>query len=335
MHDILVTGIDGSTWDEVAALLAQQSRRRIAIDPRLPRSCQRDCLDELPAGCNPRDVLIARTNQHLMGVAFPRVTYNSPESDKLTYWPSRLGESPLLAVCGNSDEDIRITVAALLDELDKKWRCEDATGACVMWPTNDADIESVLCTRGFSIDAYVALRTFQEPKMRRSSFPGMLCRRAGVHDLDSVVEIYMEVIDAHIPASPFAKFDPAAEKNFRHRFTRSLEANANGGDCEFVLVAEFDDRIVAIAECKYVLVSEAPDSILPAGLYGYINSFGVSSRLRRNGIGKAFEADVASFFKSTGAIGVYLWFSYYNDSASHFWPRHGYLPIWTSYQRRH
>jgi GNAT superfamily N-acetyltransferase len=318
-----------------AAVIAQQDRRK-RCDPRLPELARPELrcqLARLVKSSEP--VVVARTTDEVVGLAVPDLQVYGSDSDMLTYWPSRKGESrDLVLSCPN--EMVSEVADALLQTLDRFWVSCRATGAGLVWPARDIDLSVELACSGFKLDAQLAFRHMNDflagsgPQLQK-----LQTRHIIPSDTAAVVDIFMQVIDAHIPASPFARHTESAKPAFRTRLEAVLSHQYYPTEAEaFILVGELDHNVVAMADCWISSVSPTLTPILPSGRYGYINSFGVSSGLRRGGIGRKFEAAVHQEFSRRNVIGTYLWFSEYNASARNFWPSLGYKPIWTSYQRR-
>jgi GNAT superfamily N-acetyltransferase len=314
------------------ALLLQQDRR-LRYDPRLPKlttnemHCQLCHLLESPA-----PIVVAKSVDRVVGLAVPRLQVYGRSSDMLTYWPSRKGESAELVV-GCRQDAANGVAKVLLSALEDYWAAWRTTGAGLVWPTRDIDLSQEFSRYGFRLDAQLAFRNARDRRGDGPQTHELLTRHAARSDTDAVVDIYLQVIEAHIPHSPFARHTEGAEPSFRARLEAILSTDGNDDD-SFVLVGQLDGRVVAAADCQVSIVNPSLSPILPPGRYGYINSFGVSSKLRRGGIGSEFEAAVHQEFCRRNVLGTYLWFSEYNVSARQFWPRLGYQPIWTSYQQR-
>lgn len=318
--------------------IERQQLRQQEVDNRLP--------------CQPRDKLMARVkellssdasmqavaqNGELVGFAGGDV-HSYGEADDVTYWPDRMGVARELVVLGCDEGNEGDILELLLGNLTHVWRSRGATGSSIVWPSHDIEIASTLSLFGFSLDAFFAFRgepaAWNNPQ-GGSHGNGVRLRSILPQDEDAVVSLFWEVIDSHIPNSPFARVVPAAEDRFRERIHRSLEGGDVTNEVPFILVALCEHRVLAMAECFVVEGGLIGDQKLPVGRYGYINSFGVSRDARNRGLGSILEAGVNARFDALSVNGCCLWYSSYNRSARQFWTKLGYDPLWTSYQCRY
>lgn len=315
--------------------LKTQLGRNGELDPRLPCPDQHlKAYQRMQADAH-GTVLLAIEGKRVVGIAAPDVTVYPPGSDFPTYYPMRKGTLKALILGGATADECRCILATLLKGADYYWADEEATGAEVIWPNRDFSIRTELEKIGFALDGYLAFSRHVASESRMvPSLPGLQIRHANVSDQEVVVRLYLEIIEAHVICSPFARTIPAAEPRFRERLGAILKNENHDYSSSFILVAELDGVVVAMAECWTTIVAPDQNFPVPIGRYGYVNSFGVSSSTRRSGIGHVLESAVRSEFNRHGLNSSYLWYSSYNASARNFWPGVGYDAVWVSYQRR-
>ncbi|MFF5308789.1 GNAT family N-acetyltransferase [Streptomyces massasporeus] len=320
--------------ETVLALALDQNQRRLHRDERIPRPEASTITAEFSRHA-PTDVLWAGTSYcSSEGVAIPLVVDNPTDSDSLAYWPRRNATTSAIYISGQSDTGCRVVFARLLRELDHWWAAAAPDGVSLLWPTHDFSVEDMLLRRGIRLDAFFALR---EARAAPSDYLGredVVIRPALPADLPSVLALAAEVVEAHIPASPFARMTKTIFTQYRRRLAVQWEGQSHDGPKPISFVAEAQAQIVAMADCWIVEETLRPGALAPRGKYCYINSFGVAKTLRGKGVGTALADYIHQKVVEDGCTGSYLWFSAYNQQASSFWRRCGYAPVWTSFQRR-
>ena len=318
----------------LAGLFREQYSRQSCLHPQLP-SPQQQLAAQIESCLAPEHpIYLAMEEGRILGLAIPEVIAYPDGSDMPTYYPFRKGRSKALVLCGRDVHESHNTLSALIQAMDLYWENNSATGAEIIWPTDDFSIDGTLKKHHFGIDGFLAFRELKARKPVSSSDPCVCIRHARKRDEASIVDLYMEVIDVHVAHSPFARHIPAAEPRFRERLRAILGDGEASDRTSFVLVAEVKREVVAMAECWISTVSPHQDFPFKPGRYGYVNSLGVRGKVRRGGIGKILDAAVTAEFSAQNLNGSYLWYSARNPSARRFWPCVGYRPVWVAYQRR-
>jgi ribosomal protein S18 acetylase RimI-like enzyme len=163
----------------------------------------------------------------------------------------------------------------------------------------------------------------------------LVLRDALPSDVDRAYDLSLQVIDAHIPASPFARRASGLRKGFEERFIAATSETDGGfrpGTAPFFLVAELDGQIAGLAECQMINADRSLDPVYPPTTVGYIESLGIEVELRTRGLGSALANHAHTALRDRGAVQSYLLVSHYNLGARAFWRKLGYTPVWGLYQ---
>lgn len=320
--------------------IAEQHDRRSRLDPRLPaldRSCLSDLLSRTEAH-TPGLARLVEVKHVVTALAWPAVEHYPPDSDKLAYYEGDTGTAVALTIRDGS-EDSRQALSRLLDRIEQDWRVGGATGANILWPCRDVDIDALLTGCGFMRDACIAYRPAPPSALRAGYLPvvgesGLVARTAVPDDEPTLLRLQEVVLEAHIPASPFARFVPGVRSQFRKRLGAMWAGQSpDDGGC-LVTVVEKQGRVVGMSECFVKRHTASLDMLLPEGRYGYVNTFGILPEWRGDGTGRFLAGAVDHHLRSLQVRGNYLYYSYYNRGAVAFWSKLGYAPLWRTYQRR-
>ncbi|HZB51038.1 MAG TPA: GNAT family N-acetyltransferase, partial [Mycobacteriales bacterium] len=156
---------------------------------------------------------------------------------------------------------------------------------------------------------------------------GMAVRPAQPADTEAVLALHQDAVVFQAAVSPYTRAVAAGEAGFRRRLQEGRSsthvATAAGellGVCEWWLLPADDG-------------TEDRPGLLPPGRYAYLNSVAVRFASRGAGLGRAL---VGAALAAAGPdlAGSVLWFSEHNPVASQVWPRLGWRPLWTSWERR-
>ncbi|MFG3698058.1 GNAT family N-acetyltransferase [Micromonospora sp. NPDC047620] len=316
--------------------IVEQHRRRARVDDRLP-SLDRSCLSSLiessvhdPAA----SVCAVRGAGGVAALAWPTVEHYPADSDKLAYYERDTGSAAALTLRETGGRCFD-ALSRLLERVEADWLAHGATGANLLWPCREVSIEPALAEHGFVRDACIAFKPLQGPASVRSGIgPAFTVRAAAPADEPVLLRLQEEVLAAHIPHSPFARRVPGVRARFHDRLAEMWDRGAAVDDAPLVLVLEHRGQITAMTECFVRRQEVALDMVLPAGLYGYVNTFGVLPECRGGGAGRLLAESVEACLRSFGVEGLYLYYSYYNSGAMAFWSKLGYSPLWHTYQRR-
>ncbi|WP_105973595.1 GNAT family N-acetyltransferase [Streptomyces geranii] len=321
--------------DAVSALALAQNRRRFLADSRMPCPKVEEITRYLTQE-SPGDLVWAaqRAGAEPNGVAVPVVIEYPADSDALAYWPQRNGTTAAVYVSGRSEAECRAALYCLLQKLDAYWRSATPEGVSFMWPSQDFEAAGILSKFGIQLDAFFATRDASSRPLTHTNPPNLKIRPALPRDLSSLIRLADEVVAAHIPHSPFARPTVSIGDRYRERLNAQWKNRTLNGSRPVSFVAELDAQVVAIADCLIIEEGSSVGSLVRHGKYLYVNSFAVAECLRGTGIGAALADHVHGKVLEERCCGSYLWFSAYNRGASNFWRKAGYVPLWTSFQRR-
>ena len=258
-------------------------------------------------------------------------------------------------------------VAAGLDRLLTAWRdhlaavpgADDADTAAVLdWPSRDTGGIRVLLRHGLDpLEVIAARPTPARPPVKPKSViqnggvlrldDGTLIRRAGLADLDTVTRLGIEVIrfDSHFgsvnerPSTPTALRGELADTMLAGPVLGEsvlgesvLGESAAEESAPWVWLAERDGNAVAMLAAQRPAAAAwiAPMTALaPAA---YLELMYVDPGERGGGLGSAL---VDEFHREAQAAGVAVTLLHYeqlNPLSMPFWSRHGYRPLWTTWE---
>jgi GNAT superfamily N-acetyltransferase len=304
----------------LADLLEVQRRRFAALDPRLPPA----------AAPPPGDVLVVGTPpQQVAGV----VTHHA--------WPA--GSGPLLWSAAQVTELHPVIGAAghgPLHALVDAWRGhvlpavlrDEDSAAVVTWPSRDVVATRVFLDHGLVPLAVLAVRGLGAVRVPGPD-PDLVLRRAGPADLDACVRLALEELrySSQVGGS-LVRPDAEAVKRtmIRDRLGRG----------EPTWLAERDGTVIGMIECGHA--EAAPGtwlaSLLPTGRWGYVNCASVTATERGTGVGAHLAATAIEALEAgspgSAVRGTYLYYNPPNPLSSVFWPRAGYVPLWTLWEVR-
>lgn len=264
--------------------------------------------------------------------------HGDPDSLELTWGAARRFQ--LTARVGGPD------VGAALDLLLESWRAHLAevsgvddpdSAAVVMWPSRDIDGIRALLGHGLAPRSVVAVRpasptpdgagTPAGGADAATAGPGVDVRRATRQDADAVVRLGLEVIrfDAH--------FGGVVERPSTASALRAEMLTMLAEPEPWIWLASRD------GESAGVLIGEPPPVQWVAPLCGvapvaYNMLTFVSPGDRGSGMAQRL---VATFHDAANAARVPATLLHYenaNPLSAPFWARHGYRPLWTSWEAR-
>jgi ribosomal protein S18 acetylase RimI-like enzyme len=234
-----------------------------------------------------------------------------------------------------ADPDAGEIASALLSALGAHWQQTQCTGDLIRWPSHDTDwLQPILKSHSFLEDSICAFRPFDTPPLapRASS---ILIREAHPADEEALVKLFEEELRVHERSLSFARVSPAAIVGFRQKLARFWHGGSLEDGAPRVLVAERQEEIVGMAECTLLHVDpDAEPGFTKPGRYGCLDNVCVAEAARGQGIGTSLTQAALALFSAMSTInGCLLWYSPGNDLAARFWPRFGFVPLWTTFQR--
>lgn len=238
-----------------------------------------------------------------------------------------------------TDEDASSVVTALLDVLDDFWRSADTSGDLIRWPSTDTWVEPLLINHGFRLDSICAVRSLKPFFINRLVPSSLLhLRLARPEDESALVNLFEKELLFHERYTPFVHSSPQVLQAFRRKLQRLWQGKSLENEAPLVLVAELAGEIVAMAENTLLEVGtfDEPGFTL-SGRYWCIDNVSVREEFQGQGIGRQLVQAIEDQLSSLrlDLDGYVLWFNPDNLKAASFWPRLGFQPLWTTYQRLH
>lgn len=288
-------------------LLTEQADRFEALDPRLrmPRTPAAGGLVAVdPAGA-------------VTGHLRPSLVQLSPEDEMLSFSAARTVRW---------DDLVADDVQALL-ALAAAVRVDGAAEA-VLWPSAAGP---AFAEAGLDPAFVFALR----PPGPLDAGAPVAVRRARRADTESLVALHEAEVGFHEPHTPYIRRVPGLEPAYRERLERAWSGADPRDGASVIHVAEVGGRIVAM--CESLLQQARAGSAasrLPPGRYALLNSVSVAEPHRGAGVGRSLVSAALTDLAPLRIDGAVLWFAVGNPLARRFWPRLGFRPLWTRYERR-
>jgi GNAT superfamily N-acetyltransferase len=342
MNETLVTAMRKEQIHAVIDLSIAQATCQRTLDPRLRAIRAREELEAgfaelLSNGEQPLVALDARGR--VRGYAWPGVWELAETSILRAFLSARNGVARNLVLPNPKDADAPVVAAALLAALSASWKGSSTTGDLVRWPSADPWPEPILVEQGFRLDSVCATRSLQPLKEAAyASSPPFVTRHARPEDEEDLVRLLEEELRYHERYTPFVRSSPAVLAAFRRKLARLWAGATLAEGAPLMLVVEQGRQIVAMAEnTLLVLGSDDEPGFTPPGRYGCIDNVSVREELRGQGIGRRLAQAIFDAFAAIGLPldGYVLWYNPDNPQAGRFWPRLGFVPLWTTYQRLH
>ena len=323
----------------VALSLAQETRQR-ERDARLRPAHSREQVTailrkRLDAG--EPSLVALDAHGRVRGYTSPAVWQLAETSILRAFLSASNGVARDLTLPDPHEPDAPVVLAALLAALSLWWQEHHTTGELIRWPSADHWVVARLAAHGFQLDSVCALGGPHVTERHRTP-SGVVTRQATPADEEALVDLFAEELRYHERYTPFVRCRPAVLAAFRRKLARLWAGASLEEGAPLVLVAERDGEIIGTAETA--LLTIAPDDepgFTPPGRYGCIDNVCVREALRGQGIGHLLVQAVDDAFAALPVIltGWLLWYNPDNPQAAHFWPRRGFVPLWTTYQRLH
>lgn len=342
MTEITITHLHDEHLDDVVALIIALQSRQHALDPRLLAVRTRQQITaaltiQHESGEQPLVALDA--NGRVRGYTRPGVWELSETSILRAFLSAHNGVAGHLTLPDPEEKDARAVATALLATLSDVWQSQHTSGDLIRWPSADLWLEPILAEQGFRLDSACATLAIQpENSARRVSSSQVVIREALPEDEEMLVALFEEELRYHERSTPFVRSSPEVLAAFRRKLARRWKGASLQEGAPLILVAEQAGEMVAMAE-NTLLVLDADDQpgFTPPGRYGCIDNVCVREALRGQGIGRLLVQAIFDAFAATGLQldGYLLWYNPDNPLAGRFWPRLGFQPLWTTYQRLH
>ena len=292
----------------VAGLLSRQADRLETLDPRLrmPRSAA-------PGG------LVAVSPSGAVAGHLRTMLVEIPAGDEVLSFaaPRTVHWQELVVADPEALNALRLAAAV-----------PDAAEG-VLWPAVDSGASFVAV--GLAAAFVFALR----PPEPLEGGAAVAVRRARHGDTETLVALHQAEVGFHEPYTPYIRRVPELEPAYRARLDRVWADGDPAAGSSVIHVAEADGQVVAMCESMLQIApTTGAASRLPPGRYGYLNSVSVAAAHRGSGVGRSVVAAALSDLAAYGVDGYTLWFATGNPLARRVWPRLGFRPLWTQYERR-
>lgn len=144
--------------------------------------------------------------------------------------------------------------------------------------------------------------------------PSLVVRPARAEDVESMVRLWREMWEVHVPLDPRFEVTAAADLVMGKWFEETL-----GNDRAALLVAEEAPGAV-LGYCHAMILENPP--LVPWPYYGYVSELSV--RDRRRGIGARLLEAAHAWFRQKNLPYAEVSVSVRNAAAGRFWRRQGY-----------
>jgi GNAT superfamily N-acetyltransferase len=323
-----------TAWNANSGVIEQATRRWQSLDPLLPPVA-------ISPGCGVR-LVVPGTDGQPVAIGACEHWEGAPGSLDPTWGAAR--RFRLTAATPGPD------VPGVLDRLLSLWRDHLAdvpgvdgedTSAVVTWPSRDIDGPARLLEHGFAPLAVIAARPAGRPGAEPAASAAMSAgdaaeteplqiamRRASPADLDTVIRLGMEVIrfDAH--------FGNVTERPDTAEALGREAAVLLAGPEPWIWLAERQGTAIGMA---YAERPEAAGWIAPMvrrAPVAYLELMGVVHGTRGQGVGAGLVRRLHREIDASGVGVTLLHYEQVNPLSGPFWSRHGYRPLWTSWEAR-
>lgn len=297
---------------EVRRLLAAQASLFGALDPELPS------VRTPPAGTT-----LVATDGRVGRFAGTVITHTFPPGTLGSLWSAHTVHELTPVVGDDPDQGMRALITSF-DEWLAANTTEGESSALVIWPSRAVASTRALLEAGFTPLSVVGVRRAATAEVRAAT--GITIRPATTADLDELIPVAMAEHDFAVTVG--GAFDRPDARELRRSILAARLARRTP-----IWVALQRGVIVGMAECDWTDVTEGTWSAskLKAGRWAHISSLSVLPGARGRGIGAALVGTAHQHFAEHP---VYLYYHLTNPLSSVFWPRRGYRPLWTSWEKR-
>ncbi|MGH3492904.1 MAG: GNAT family N-acetyltransferase, partial [Sciscionella sp.] len=203
--------------------------------------------------------------------------------------------------------------------------------ACVLTlPSRDVAAAQVLLRAGFMPLSTLAVTGGARPARRHGRLPAELrIRRAGPADLAAVLHLALAELRYSVEVSGVVeRTDSETLKRVALRYRLST--------ADPVWLAERHGEAVGLLESAVSDVDREASRppLLRPGRWSFVNCLSVLPGVRGTGVGSQLVAAANREFIERGSDRGYVYYSSFNPLSSVFWPRHGYRPLWTTWELR-
>jgi GNAT superfamily N-acetyltransferase len=236
-------------------------------------------------------------------------------------------------------------VAGGLDQLLSLWRdhlaaipstAQEDTAAVVNWPSRDADGVAALLRHGLAPLEVLAARTAPRRAPGLSPFipngPGLLphgqprVRRAGPADGETVARLALEIVRWD------SRFGTVNERPDTLGALRREVTGLLAGPDPWTWLAEVDGEPVGMLSAQRPPAASWITPMTGLAPAAYLMLMFVEPGKRGGGIGAALVDRFHREADEEGVAVILLHYELLNPLSAPFWNRHGYRPLWTTWQ---
>ncbi|HML04144.1 MAG TPA: GNAT family N-acetyltransferase [Methanobacterium sp.] len=135
-------------------------------------------------------------------------------------------------------------------------------------------------------------------------------------DLNSIIDLWQEMMEFHIKKSDLYQMKPDAKKIYSEYLNDVLKSP------DYVtLVFEDNNEVLG-----YLIATESNDPPVYEGTAGLILELSVTEKYRNKGIGEKLVSSIEKYFENKGIKRIECMVSDFNEISKGFWFKHGYNP---------
>jgi len=143
-----------------------------------------------------------------------------------------------------------------------------------------------------------------------------MIREAERNDLETIINLWQEMMDFHIERSNLYQIKPDAKKIYSEYLKDVLKSPDY-----LTLVFENNNEILG-----YLIATESNDPPVYEGTAGLILELCVTEKHRNKGIGEELVAKIEKYFENRDIKKIECMVSDFNEVSKGFWFKHGYNP---------
>jgi len=202
---------------------------------------------------------------------------------------------------------------------------EEGTAAVVNWPSRDAGGVAALLRHGLAPLEVLAART--TPRRTQAEVKEYLgIRRAGPADCETVARLALEIIRWD------ARFGAVNERPDTLDALRLEVAGLLADPDPWTWLAEHDGRAIGMLSAQRPKAAGWITPLTGHTPAAYLMFMFVDPRERGLGVGAALVGEFHREVADAGVAVTLLHYELLNPLSAPFWNRHGYRPLWTTWQ---
>ena len=209
---------------------------------------------------------------------------------------------------------------------------DEDTAAVVNWPSRDVDGIATLLRHGLDPLEVLAVRTAPHrahPPSDASPLRAdgsLRIRRAGPADIEAVARLGLEIVRFD------SRFTAVTERADSMDALRREATELVAGPAPWTWLAERDDEAVGLLAAQRPAAAGWITPMTNLAPAAYLMLMFVHPDERGTGVGAALVAQFHREADAAGMAAILLHHAQLNPLSAPFWNRHGYRPLWTSWQ---